>query len=270
MRTPALVPRLRPFTSTIFAEMTALATRTGAVNLGQGFPDTDGPAGCSTPPRAAIARRASTSTRPAPASRNCGGDRRTPHARYGLRLRPGHAGAGHRRRHRGDRRRRCSPWSSRATRCCVIEPYYDSYAAVGGAGRRDPHGGVAASRTDGALRPRRRRAARPRSRQRTRRSCSTRRTTRPAPCSPAPELAGSRRGSALEHDLIAITDEVYEHLVFDGREHVPLSPPARHARPDTDHLQRGQDVQRAPAGRSAGCAAPTRTGRRPCARPSSS
>ena len=39
------MPRLAPFTSTIFAEMTALATRTGAVNLGQGFPDTDGPAG---------------------------------------------------------------------------------------------------------------------------------------------------------------------------------------------------------------------------------
>ena len=44
MREPALVPRLRPFTSTIFAEMTALAVKHGAVNLGQGFPDTDGPA----------------------------------------------------------------------------------------------------------------------------------------------------------------------------------------------------------------------------------
>ncbi|NED90985.1 aminotransferase class I/II-fold pyridoxal phosphate-dependent enzyme, partial [Streptomyces sp. SID11233] len=28
---------------TIFAEMSALATETGAINLGQGFPDTDGP-----------------------------------------------------------------------------------------------------------------------------------------------------------------------------------------------------------------------------------
>src|SRR2546423_7080511 len=33
---------MRPFGTTIFAEMSALAVRTGAVNLGQGFPDTDG------------------------------------------------------------------------------------------------------------------------------------------------------------------------------------------------------------------------------------
>jgi N-succinyldiaminopimelate aminotransferase len=38
-----LVARMRPFGTTIFAEMSALAVRTGAVNLGQGFPDTDGP-----------------------------------------------------------------------------------------------------------------------------------------------------------------------------------------------------------------------------------
>ncbi len=36
--------RLRPFGTTIFSEMSALATRTGAINLGQGLPDTDGPA----------------------------------------------------------------------------------------------------------------------------------------------------------------------------------------------------------------------------------
>jgi N-succinyldiaminopimelate aminotransferase len=38
-----LVERMRPFGTTIFAEMSALAVRTNAVNLGQGFPDTDGP-----------------------------------------------------------------------------------------------------------------------------------------------------------------------------------------------------------------------------------
>jgi N-succinyldiaminopimelate aminotransferase len=38
-----LVARMRPFGTTIFTEMSALATSTGSVNLGQGFPDTDGP-----------------------------------------------------------------------------------------------------------------------------------------------------------------------------------------------------------------------------------
>jgi N-succinyldiaminopimelate aminotransferase len=55
VRTHGLVSRLRPFSSTIFAEMTALAVRTGAVNLGQGFPDTDGPAGMLEVARSAIA-----------------------------------------------------------------------------------------------------------------------------------------------------------------------------------------------------------------------
>ena len=35
---------LQPFTTTIFNEMSLLAARTGSINLGQGFPDTDGPA----------------------------------------------------------------------------------------------------------------------------------------------------------------------------------------------------------------------------------
>jgi N-succinyldiaminopimelate aminotransferase len=41
--TDPLVARMRPFGTSVFAEMSALAVRTGAVNLGQGFPDTDGP-----------------------------------------------------------------------------------------------------------------------------------------------------------------------------------------------------------------------------------
>ncbi len=44
MTTDPLVERMRPFGTTIFTEMSALATRTGSINLGQGFPDTDGPA----------------------------------------------------------------------------------------------------------------------------------------------------------------------------------------------------------------------------------
>src|SRR5437879_5854129 len=43
MTRPLLNRRLHGFGTTIFAEMSALATTTGSVNLGQGFPDTDGP-----------------------------------------------------------------------------------------------------------------------------------------------------------------------------------------------------------------------------------
>ena len=40
---PPAAARLAGLGTTIFTEMTALAVRTGAINLGQGFPDTDGP-----------------------------------------------------------------------------------------------------------------------------------------------------------------------------------------------------------------------------------
>src|ERR1700709_352123 len=41
--------------STIFAEMSALAVATGAINLGQGFPDEDGPAEVLAAAAAAVA-----------------------------------------------------------------------------------------------------------------------------------------------------------------------------------------------------------------------
>jgi N-succinyldiaminopimelate aminotransferase len=42
-RLPILVPRMAEHTTSVFAEMSTLAVETGAINLGQGFPDTDGP-----------------------------------------------------------------------------------------------------------------------------------------------------------------------------------------------------------------------------------
>ena len=42
-RVPYLASRLQGLGTTIFAEMSALAAQHGAINLGQGFPDTDGP-----------------------------------------------------------------------------------------------------------------------------------------------------------------------------------------------------------------------------------
>ncbi|MCF8527266.1 MAG: aminotransferase class I/II-fold pyridoxal phosphate-dependent enzyme [Candidatus Nanopelagicales bacterium] len=41
--TSPLVPRMAEHTTSIFGEMSTLATQVGAINLGQGFPDTDGP-----------------------------------------------------------------------------------------------------------------------------------------------------------------------------------------------------------------------------------
>ena len=41
--TSPLVPRMAEHTASIFGEMSTLATQVGAINLGQGFPDTDGP-----------------------------------------------------------------------------------------------------------------------------------------------------------------------------------------------------------------------------------
>ena len=37
------MPRMEPYRASIFAEMSALALQVSAINLGQGFPDTDGP-----------------------------------------------------------------------------------------------------------------------------------------------------------------------------------------------------------------------------------
>ena len=43
MQRPALTSRLSGFGTSVFAEYTALATKHGAINLGQGYPDFDGP-----------------------------------------------------------------------------------------------------------------------------------------------------------------------------------------------------------------------------------
>ena len=74
-RTALLTDKLQPFGTTIFAEMSALAVATGSINLGQGFPDTDGPREVLDAAVEAIRRR-STSTRRGRACRSCA--RRSP------------------------------------------------------------------------------------------------------------------------------------------------------------------------------------------------
>ena len=70
---------------------------------------------------------------------------------------------------------------------------------------------------------------------------------RPAPSSTAVADAG-----ASEHDLLVVTDEVYEHLTFDGAEHVPIATlPGMRERTVTI-AQRPARRSPSPAGRSAG------------------
>ena len=53
-RAPYLASRLQGLGTSVFAEMSALAERTGSINLGQGFPDRDGPAAVAEAAVAAI------------------------------------------------------------------------------------------------------------------------------------------------------------------------------------------------------------------------
>ena len=64
--------RIRSATTTIFAEMSALALATQSVNLGQGFPGHRRPGLHARGGASGDCRTASTSTRPAAASCHCG------------------------------------------------------------------------------------------------------------------------------------------------------------------------------------------------------
>ncbi|HEU0087037.1 MAG TPA: pyridoxal phosphate-dependent aminotransferase [Pseudonocardiaceae bacterium] len=219
MRPHGLVPRLQPFTSTIFAEMTALAVRTGAVNLGQGFPDTEGPAGMLEVARSAIA--AGMNQYPPgpgiPELRRAVAEHRAAHYRLAhdpntevlvtVGATEAISAALLALVHRGDE-------------VLLIEPYYDSYAAavaLAGATRRCvplvADGGRFALDLDAvaaAITP------------------ATRVLLLNSPHNPTgtvftrDELAGLA-ALAVDHDLLVLTDEVYEHLVFDGAEHVPIA-----------------------------------------------
>ena len=70
-RTPHLADRLQGFGTTVFAEMSALAAATGAINLGQGFPDYPGPPEVLDVARAAIGTPADQYP-PGPGGRSCG------------------------------------------------------------------------------------------------------------------------------------------------------------------------------------------------------
>ena len=252
LRTPLLASRLQGLGTTIFAEMSALAARTGAINLGQGFPDTDGPRRVLDAAVAAI--RAGRQPVPARAGhpRAARRDRRAPAAVLGPRVRPRQRGPRHRRGHRGDRGRR-----ARAVRAgrrgrrlrAVLRLVRRRIALAGAPAARGARCGPPDVRR---FDPDELRAAFSPPHQGW--CCSTPRTTRPARCSRRDELALIAR-LCVEHDLIAVTDEVYEHLVFDG-EHRAARDASRDGGAHADDLVGRQDLLVSPAGRSAGSCGP--------------
>ncbi len=203
--------------ATIFAEMSALATATGSVNLGQGFPDTDGPS--------EVLEAAVRAIR--------GGANQYPPGRGRPELRA--AVVAHQRRFYDidldpDRQvlitvgategiaaailALCSPGEE----VVMLEPYFDSYAAVvalAGAVRRTvplrfPDFDLDVDALADAVTPR------------------TRVLLLNSPHNPTGRVLTRGELSAIAelavaNDLVVVADEVYEHLTFDGAEHVPIA-----------------------------------------------
>ncbi len=212
-----LARRLRPFTTTIFATMSELATRTGSINLGQGFPDTDGPAELREVAVAAI-REGRNQYPPGngiPELRRAVAAHQR--AWYGLDLDPETevlVTVGATEAIAATLLALCEPGDE----VVMFEPTYDSYAAccaMAGARPRlvrlhppdwsfDPEELAAA-------------AASPRAKL----------VLVNSPHNPTGKVfssdeLGQVAALCRAHDLLAVTDEVYEHLVFDGT-HVPLA-----------------------------------------------
>jgi N-succinyldiaminopimelate aminotransferase len=212
---------MQGFGTTVFAEMTALAQATGAVNLGQGFPDTDGPPSMLAAAQEAIA----------------GGMNQYPPGRGLPVLRAAiaaHRLARYRLAYDADTEVLVTVGATEAIAAAVLalcepsdevvvfEPYYDSYAAVialAGAVRRPvtlraaaPEGRFTFDPTElgNAVGPR------------------TRLVLLNSPHNPTGTVFTRAELACVAqvcraNDLIAVTDEVYEHLVFDDAEHVPLA-----------------------------------------------
>ena len=196
--------------------MSALAERTGAINLGQGFPDEDGPAEVLEAAAAAM-RAGHNQYAPLPG---------VPALRAAI--------AGHQERFYGlavdpDAGVQVTFGATEAIAAAmlglleegdevlVFEPLYDSYAAtiaLAGAHRRV----ITLRPPDFAFDPEALAAAV---------TARTRMLLLNTPHNPTGKVFSRAELEAIaalciERDLVAVTDEVYEHLVYDG-EHVPLA-----------------------------------------------
>jgi N-succinyldiaminopimelate aminotransferase len=212
-----LARRLRPFTTTIFATMSELAVATGSLNLGQGFPDTDGPAELREVAVEAI-RRGHNQYPPGngvPELR--GAVAAHQRAWYGLDYDPESevlVTVGATEAIAATLLALCEPGDE----VVMFEPTYDSYAACTAMADAVPRL-VRLHPPDWAYDPDELAAA-----------CASPRAKLlllNTPHNPtgkvfSTEELGHAAALCAAHDLLAVTDEVYEHLVFDGT-HVPLA-----------------------------------------------
>ncbi len=213
---PPAAARLAGLGTTIFTEMTALAVRTGAINLGQGFPDTDGPAAVIEAAVAAL-RGGENQYAPlpgVPALREA----IFAHQRewYGLEPEEVLVTFGATEAIASAVMGLCDPGDE----VVVFEPSYDSYTAcVAFAGATCRF--VTMRPPDFALDADALRAAIEGGRGRVKAVLVN------TPQNPTGRVLSRSElqtvaDACIEHDLICITDEVYEHLVFDG-EHIPMA-----------------------------------------------
>ena len=197
--------------------MSALAVRTGSLNLGQGFPDEDGPVEVIA--RAVSALENGGNQYPPglglPVLRAAIADHQLRH--YGLELDPDTQVAvttGCTEAIAGALLGLVEPGDE----VVVLEPYYDSYLAMlqmAGAVRRpvtlrSPDFRIDLDELRSAVTPR------------------TRFVLLNTPHNPTGTVLTRAEleavaALAIEHDLVVITDEVYEHLVYDDHEHVPIA-----------------------------------------------
>jgi N-succinyldiaminopimelate aminotransferase len=218
MGEPYLTSKLQGFGTTIFAEMSALAVATKAINLGQGFPDTDGPDEVRQAALDAIAEGRGNQYPPGPGIPELRAAVVAHQRRwYGIELDP-------------DREVLVTCGATEAIAAALLalldngdeaiafEPYYDSYAAcisMAGAGRtpvtlRAPDFALDVDALRAAVTPR------------------TRLILLNSPHNPTGKVFDQDELTAIaevaqEHDLLVVADEVYEHLTFDDAAHVPIS-----------------------------------------------
>jgi len=213
-----LVPRMEPYATSIFGEMSGLALETGSINLGQGFPDTDGPEEVSLVARAAVAEGRGNQYPPVHGLPDLRAAIAEHQARfYGLVLDPATdivvtTGASE------------AIQSALLALCdtgdevVVFEPWFDIYAA-----------GIAlagATRVSVPLRPP---AFRPDiDALRAAITDRTRLLLLNSPHNPTGvvftvEELREIADLAIERDLIVVSDEAYEHLWYDGHPHVPIA-----------------------------------------------